>query len=111
MSFLFKQCVVFLRSIAAWLGKPLSDRVIEDKRLLKQINPFYVASGGTYGSPRIHRDDGEFCSVNRVAKIMLVNTLKAQIGCKCRYIYGGNFGKIADNILARQFSSKTPDHA
>ena len=40
----------------AWLKMPLSDRALEDNRLLKLIKEFYVASGGTYGSPRIHAD-------------------------------------------------------
>jgi len=35
----------------AWLKKPLSDRAIEDARLLKRIKAFFIASGGTYGSP------------------------------------------------------------
>jgi putative transposase len=42
-----------------------------------------VASGGTYGSPWIHkdlRDAGEACSVHRVARIMGENRLRAQIG-------------------------------
>ena len=35
----------------AWLKKPLSNRAIEDARLLKRIKAFFIASGGTYGSP------------------------------------------------------------
>lgn len=88
----------------AWLQRPLSDRAIEDERLLKRIKVSYIASGGTYGSPWIHRDlrdDGESCSVHRVAKIMRMNKLKAQIGYKRRYIKGGKPGKVADNILNR----------
>ena len=71
----------------AWLNKPQSDRTIEDNRLLKLIKEFYVASGGTYGSPWIHQDlreVAEKCSVNRVAKIMRQHNLKAQIGYKRR---------------------------
>jgi putative transposase len=59
-------------SFYAWLKAPLSQRTIEDQRLLTRINTFYIASGGTYGSPWIHRDlreAGETCSVHRVAKI------------------------------------------
>ena len=96
----------------AWLDKPLSDRAIEDQRLLKRIKEFHIASGGTYGSPWINRDlrdEGESCSVNRVAKIMRINRLKAQIGYKCRYVKGGKPGKIADNILNREFSPKAPN--
>jgi putative transposase len=73
----------------AWLSKPSSARAIEDQRLLKPIKAFYVASGGTYGSPWIRRDlrdEGESCSLHRVAKIMRENKLKAQIGYKRRYI-------------------------
>jgi putative transposase len=40
----------------AWLKTPLSNRAIEDNRLLKRINAFYMASDGTYGNPWIHRD-------------------------------------------------------
>jgi putative transposase len=33
------------------MDKPLSNHAIEDQRLLRRIKEFYVASGGTYGSP------------------------------------------------------------
>jgi len=98
----------------AWLQRPLSDRAIEDERLLKRIKVSYIASGGTYGSPWIHRDlrdDGESCSVHRVAKIMRMNKLKAQIGYKRRYIKGGKPGKVADNILNRQFNPDGPNQS
>jgi len=96
----------------AWLKKPMSDRAIEDRRLLKLIKEFYIASGGTYGSPWIHQDlreAGELCSVNRVAKIMRQNKLKAQIGYKRRYITGGKPSKVADNLLSRQFNPPAPN--
>jgi putative transposase len=98
----------------AWLKTPVSKRAIEDQRLLSQINAFYVASGGTYGSPWIHRDlrdAGESCSVNRVAKIMRLNRLKAQIGYKRRYIKGSKPSRIAENVLERNFSPSAPNAA
>ena len=98
----------------AWLQKPLSNRAIEDKRLLTQIKAFYIASGATYGSPWIHRDlrdAGEACSVHRVARIMRENNLKAQIGYKHRYIKGGKVGRVAANILGRNFNPKEPNQA
>ena len=76
----------------AWLHKPLSDKAIEDQRLLKLITAAYVASGATYGSPWIHRDLldlGGVCSVHRVAKLMRKHKLKAQIGYKRRHVKGG----------------------
>lgn len=36
-----------------WLHKPLSDRAIEDERLLALIKASYDASGGVYGAPRL----------------------------------------------------------
>ena len=96
----------------AWLKKPLSDRAIEDARLLKRIKAFFIASGGTYGSPWIHKDlreAGEKCSVHRVAKIMRLNKLRAQIGYKRRHIKGGKPGRVADNVLERQFNPKAPN--
>ena len=94
--------------------KPLSDRALEDNRLLKLVKEFYVASGGTYCSPWIHadlREAGEQCSVNRVAKIMRQHKLKAQIGYKRRHIKGGKTSRIADNLLARQFNPPAPNQS
>jgi len=96
----------------SWLDKPLSNRAIEDRRLLKLIQEAYIASGATYGSPWIHRDlrdDGEACSVHRVARIMRENKLKAQIGYKRRYLKGGKLASVANNILNREFSPDAPN--
>ena len=98
----------------AWLEKPLSNRAIEDQRLLTQIKAFYIASGATYGSPWIHRDrrdTGETCSVHRVARIMRENKLKAQIGYKRRYIKAGKIGRVAANVLDRNFDPKIPNQS
>jgi len=96
----------------AWLGKPLSDRTIEDQRLLKLVKSSFVASGGTYGSPWIHRDLqelGEKCSVHRVAKIMRNNRLRANIGYKRRYLSGGKASIVAANKLDRRFNPDVPN--
>ncbi|MBT4582417.1 MAG: IS3 family transposase [Gammaproteobacteria bacterium] len=98
----------------AWMDKPLSNHNIEDQRLLSRVKEFYIASGGTYGSPWIHRDlrdAGEICSVHRVARIMRENKLRAQIGYKRRYMKGGKLGSIADNILDRNFNPDVPNRA
>ena len=98
----------------AWLNKPLSGRAIEDNRLLKRIREFFIASGGTYGSPWIHKDlceAGESCSVHRVAKIMRNNKLKAQIGYKRKAIKGGKPSRIAANVLERDFSPAEPNRS
>ena len=96
----------------AWLKKPVSGRTIEDQRLLKLITAFYIASGATYGSPWVHRDirdAGEICSVHRVAKIMRINKIKAQVGYKRRYMAGGKTANVADNLLDRNFNPDMPN--
>jgi len=98
----------------AWQHKPVSNRELEDQRLLKRIKEFYIASGCTYGSPWIHRDlreAGETCSVHRVAKIMRKNKLKAQIGYKRRYFKGGKTSNVAENILNREFNPDKPNQS
>jgi putative transposase len=52
--------------------KPLSDRAIEDRRLLTLIRDSYAAGGGVYGAPRVFddlREAGETCGKHRVARI------------------------------------------
>jgi putative transposase len=96
----------------AWLNNPVSKRELEDQRLLPLIKEHYLASGGTYGSPWIHRDlreAGERCSVHRVAKIMRKHRIKAQIGYKRRYIKGGKTAKVAANLLNRDFNPDAPN--
>ncbi|MGK0499288.1 MAG: putative transposase [Oceanicoccus sp.] len=92
----------------------MSNRAIEDRRLLTLIQESDTTRSATYGSPWIHRDlreANQTCSVHRVAKIMRDNKLRAQIGYKRRYINGGKHGKITDNILARQFNPDAPNQA
>jgi putative transposase len=78
------------------------------------IKAFYVASGGTYGSPWINRDlreTGKSCSVHRVAKIMRQSNLRTQIGYKRKYIKGSKPSRIADNLLERDFAPDAPNTA
>ena len=66
-----------------WLRNPLSDRALEDQRLLGLIRAAYTASHGVYGAPRIFldlREAGETCSKHRVARIMRANNMKARHG-------------------------------
>jgi len=66
-----------------WLRNPLSDRALEDQRLLGLIVAAYTASHGVYGAPRIFldlREAGETCSKHRVARIMRANNIRALHG-------------------------------
>lgn len=56
-----------------WVQKPMSDRALEDERLLVLIRDSYTASGKVYGSPRVFgdlREAGEQCGKHRVARLM-----------------------------------------
>jgi putative transposase len=57
----------------AWLKKPISNRGLEDARLLRLIRASYTASQGIYGAPRVFldlRESGESCSKHRVERLM-----------------------------------------
>lgn len=97
-----------------WLCKPLSDRAIEDQRLLVLIRDSYAASGGVYGSLRVLgdlREAGETCGKHRVAKIMRVSNIKAVHGYKKPRGIVGRPSIIAPNRLNREFTVDTPDRA
>jgi putative transposase len=95
-----------------WLHKPLSDRAIEDARLLQLIRSSYAASGGVYGARRVVLDLhelGEICSKNRIAKIMALNKIKALRGYKAPRSISGRPSIIAPNRLERAFNVDYPD--
>lgn len=95
-----------------WLHKPLSNRAIEDQRLLGVIRDSYVASSGVYGSPRVFgdlREAGETCGKHRVARIMRINKIKALRGYKAPRPVAGRPSIISPNRLNRQFTVDAPD--
>ena len=97
-----------------WLHQPLSDRAIEDQRLLVKIKESYIASGGVYGSRRVFadlREAGESCGKHRVAKIMKANKIKAIRGYKKPRHVAGRPSIIAPNRLNREFTVPRPDNA
>ena len=95
-----------------WLHKPLSNRAIEDLRLLDLIRASYAASHGIYGSPRVFldlRELGESCGVHRVARIMKAHNIKAIRGYKTPRSVSGRPSIIAPNQLNRSFTVEQPD--
>ena len=95
-----------------WLNRPLSDRAIEDQRLLDLIRNSYAASGGVYGYRRVLldlREIGERCGKHRVLRIMKANKIKAIHGYK---IPRGKYGRssiVTPNKLKREFTVEQPD--
>jgi putative transposase len=97
-----------------WLAKPLSDRAIEDQRLLSLIRASYTGSSGVYGAPRVFldlREAGETCGKHRVARIMRINNIKALRGYKAPRHIVGRPSIIAPNRLQREFTVEHPDRA
>lgn len=88
-----------------WLHKPLSNRAIEDQRLLALIRESYAASGGIYGSLRVFadlREVGEHCGKHRVARLMREHKIKALRGYKApRRIVGEAFADCSEPIESR----------
>jgi putative transposase len=98
----------------AWLHKPMSERAIEDQRLLGLIKDSYAASSGVYGSPRVFldlREAGETCGKHRVARIMRTHKIKALRGYKAPRHIVGRPSLIAPNRLQREFTVDAPDIA
>ena len=98
----------------AWIHQPLSDRAIEDERLLERIRESYAASGGIYGSPRVLldlREAGEYIGRKRVARIMRTHGIRAIRGYKIPRNVVRMPSVIAPNRLQRQFTVERPDVA
>jgi putative transposase len=98
----------------AWLHKPLSDRAVEDQRLLGLIRAAYAASHGVYGAPRIFldlREAGETCSKHRVARIMRANHIKALHGYRTPRYAKGPTSLLTPNTLQRGFTVPRPNTA
>ena len=97
-----------------WIDKPLSDRALEDRRLLPLIKDSHSASCGVYGYRRIHLDLcelGESVGKNRVLKIMNAHNIKASRGYK-RFRYGaGRPAIVTPNLLQREFTVARPNQA
>jgi putative transposase len=96
----------------AWLGKPLSDRAIEDRKLLTKIRQFWQESGGVYGSRKIHRDLKEIgiaIGEKRVARIMREHRIRSLRGYKKRHYKSGKPSVVAPNRLQQQFTTAAPD--
>lgn len=98
----------------AWLKQPLSNRALEDARLLRLIRASFVASQGIYGAPRVFldlREAGETCSKHRVVRLMRENRLRALHGYRTRRWSVGKPAVLIPNLLQRQFTVTRPNKA
>lgn len=96
------------------MNKPLSDRAIEDKRLVEVIRHSYAASGGGYGARRVFgdlREAGETCGKHRVERLMRANKIKAVRGYKAPRAIAGRPSILSPNRLNREFTVSGPNQA
>lgn len=97
-----------------WLKHPLSNRVLEDARLLRLIRASFTVSHGIYGAPRVFldlREAGETCSKHRVARLMRQNNLRALHGYRTRRVAVSKPSILIPNVLQRQFTVTRPNRA
>jgi putative transposase len=99
----------------AWLKTPLSERAREDERQTELLRKAWGESGKVYGYRKLHDDlldQGESICPNRVALLMKLAGIKAQIDYKRRAgKYGGKPSVVVSNTLDRQFDVAAPDRA
>ena len=66
----------------AWRQRPTSPRLEQDRKLLEIMGSIFERSGGTYGSPRLHRalaTQGYRVSRRRVERLMRVGGWRARV--------------------------------
>jgi len=89
----------------AWKAQPLSQRAIDDQRLLGLLKHAWLESGGVYGYRKLTldmRDMGESCSRHRVARLLRCEGIKAQRGYGKRpRVKGGAPAVVAPNLLSQ----------
>jgi len=96
-----------------WCDRPMSPRARENQRLLDRIRVLHAESDGTFGAGRIWEDlceEGERCSLNRVARLMRLDGLQG-IPCKKKLRSKPSGTRPADieNHLARDFKADKPN--
>lgn len=92
----------------------VSNRLLEDQRILGLVRSSYDASGGVYGAPRILldlRELGVFCGQKRVARLMRTHGIRAVRGYKAPRTIRGRPSIICSNRLDRQFTVEHPNQA
>lgn len=96
----------------AWLKKPISERAIEDNRLLGRIRALHDETGNVYGSPRIFldlREEGETCGIHRVERIMRAGGIKSIRGYKRHKYVKSEPSVQVPNLLQREFDVDRPN--
>lgn len=96
-----------------WRKNILTGNKDKNEQLVEQIKKVHKQSHQTYGSPRIYielKAKGYRCSLNRVARLMQVNNIKAKR--KKKYIITTDSKHnlpVANNVLNQEFTTVAPN--
>jgi len=98
----------------AWRTRPQSKRAIEDRALLADIRQAHVASGGRYGSPRVHavlRAHGRKVGRGRVERLMRRHGIRGLVAQRRRVqtTDSRHAFPVAPNLLDRKFTAAAPN--
>ena len=97
----------------AWKGRSVSQRSMEDERLVEQIRQVHVDSLETYGSPRVHDDLIEWkerVSRKRIIRLMQADGLKARVRKRYKVTTMSDHDQpVADNLLKQAFTAERPN--
>jgi putative transposase len=97
----------------AWKNRPASARQSDDMIMLAHIRAEFATSNETYGSPRMHaelKDSGLAIGLNRVARLMSENGLKARQKTRFKKTTDSDHGgPVAGNVLDQDFTATAPD--
>jgi len=111
-----KMCQAFKVSTSgyySWRGRSESKRTRDNRILLSHIRIVHRQSRESYGSPRVTEDlhgSGIGCSINRVARLMRENGIRAKRSRKFKVTTHSKHNyPVAPNLLNRQFEVLTPN--
>jgi putative transposase len=96
----------------AWLHAPVSDRDIEDARLLELIRHSHAGSHEIYGARRVFgdlREVGETCGLHRVERLMRRHKIRAVRGYRKPRTLAGRPSLLAPNRLQQAFTVDAPN--
>jgi putative transposase len=96
-----------------WLNRLPSAREVSNQCLLVEIKRVFYAHREVYGAPRVYRtliEEGHYCGLNRVARLMQKAGLIPKTVKKFRAATDSRKShRPAPNLLARDFSASRPN--
>ena len=97
----------------AWVARPESRRVAENRRLVAEIRVIHAESRHTYGSPRVHatlQAQGQRIGEHHVARLMRTSAIRAKTIKTWRATTDSAHAyPVVPNTLNRQFAVTAPN--